>query len=378
MGGRIRILLMVPHLGGGGAERVMARVAAGLTGESLDVHLAVMTDDEPGAEPLPERVTLHRLECGRVRWAAWKMVRLIGRLRPDVVVSGMMHLSAAVLALRPLLPRGTRLVARVNTTVSRSIGGGVERRVYGWLMRGADGVICQTEAMAEDLSAHLGVSRSRIAVVANPVDMTGIRAEADRARGDRTRAQDEVQVLCAGRLSAEKGVDLLLEAWRILGDRLRQTGMECRLTILGEGAERARLEAMAARLGIAASVSFRGFVQDVSSWLGWADVYVQPSRYEGMPNALLEAAAAGVAVVTTPSSEGVVRLLRGEDGAWVAREIAADALAEAMAAAMSEVRRRRAANSDVFAHAWMGAFAQETALRQWEQCLREMCAERAR
>lgn len=376
--------MMVPHLGGGGAERVMARVAAGLRRDEFDVHFAVIAADEPGAESLPEWVTLHRLECGRARWAAWKTLRLIWHIQPDLIVTGMMHLSAVVLTLRlmlrPLMPRGTRIAVRVNTTVSQSIPGGLWRGIYALLMRRADRVICQTVAMAEDVSAYLGVSQDRIEVAPNPVDIARIRAEADRARRERTRLRDGIHVLCAGRLSAEKGADLLLEAWKMLRDRGDLTRTECRLVILGEGAERERLEAMAARLEIAASVSFGGFAQDVNRWLGWADVYAQPSRCEGMPNALLEAAAAGVALVATPSSAGVARLLRGDAGAWVAREIEAGALAEALLAAIDEVSKRRAENSEggLFAHEWMAEFAQEAALRRWEQCLREICAERER
>ena len=356
---RRRILLMAPHLGGGGAEQVMARVAAGVDRARFEVHVAVVTDDEPGAAQLPEWVTVHRLEAGRVRRAAPGVVRLIGRTQPEVVVPMMLHLSALVLALRPLLPRGTRLVPRVNTTVSRALTGGVERRVYGWLMQRADGVICQTEAMAEDVQAVLGVARAKTWVAANPVDVEGIRAAARRWAREGT--SEPVQVLSVGRLAKEKGMDLLLEAWA----RVASVDEHARLTIVGEGAERDRLEALRRRLGLEATVKMVGFEPEVARWLGWADVYVQPSRYEGMPNALLEAAAAGLALVTTPSSEGVVRLLDGCDGAWIAREPSSEALAEALSEAVQQAR----GGVGRLEHLFLEPFAQATALRAWEQCL---------
>ena len=379
-GRRTRLLMMVPHLGGGGAERVMARLAAGLARDAFDVHFAVFADDSPGAEALPEWVMLHRLEAGRVRWAAWKMLRLIWQVRPELIVTGMMHVSAMVLMLRPWMPRGTRIAVRVNTTVSRSMTGGLERRVYGLLLRRADGVICQSAAMAEDVIAHLGVDGSRVAVARNPVDVARICAEARVARQQRMEPRDGIHVVCVGRLSAEKGVDLLLDAWGLLIDRLGAEGTQMKLTIVGEGKERQRLEAMAARPGMAASVSFCGYAQDVSSWLGWADICVQPSRHEGMPNALLEAAAAGLALVATPSSEGVVELLRGDAGAWVASGINAEALADAMRMAIDAVWERRGARlgGDAFAHPFLEPFEHEAALQSWERCLKEICAEKRR
>ena len=361
---RRRILLMVPHLGGGGAERVMARVAAGVDAARFEVHLAVVTDDEPGATQLPEWVEVHRLEAQRVRRAAPGLVRLIGRIRPEVVVPGMMHLSALVLALRPLLPRGTRIAPRVNTSVSGALTGVAERRMYAWLMRGADAVICQSEAMARDVCAYLGVARAKMLVAENPVDVEGIRAEAWAARQRKPR-EGCVHVVCVGRLAREKGIDLLLEAWA----RVVERDARVRLTVVGEGAERDRLEAMRKRLGLEATVALAGFQSEIARWLGWADVYVQPSRYEGMPNAMLEAAAAGLALVTTPSSEGVVRLLRHREGAWIARERSSEALAEALTAAVRSARERMDAEATPYEHSFLEPFAQAAALRRWEQCL---------
>ena len=156
-------------------------------------------------------------------------------------------------------------------------------------------------------------------------------------------------------------MDLLLEAWA----RVAKQDGRMRLTVVGEGVERDRLEALRRRLGVEATVELVGFEPEIARWLGWADVYVQPSRYEGMPNALLEAAAAGLALVATPSSEGVVRLLRGSDGAWIARETSSEALADPL----SEAVRRVRSGAGRFEHGFLEPFAQAAALRAWEQCL---------
>ena len=91
-------------------------------------------------------------------------------------------------------------------------------------------------------------------------------------------------ILAIGRMTEQKGFDLLLDAFH--RSDLAQKGWH--LTILGEGPERSALEQQATKLGVADAVSLPGFV-DVGQWLGQSDIFVLSSRYEGFPNALMEA-----------------------------------------------------------------------------------------
>ncbi|MGA3136300.1 MAG: glycosyltransferase, partial [Terracidiphilus sp.] len=91
-----------------------------------------------------------------MRSGAFKLLQLIRRLKPDVILSGMFHLNFLVLLLRPLFPRGTRVLVRQNGTVSAALAfaglPGYTRLLYRVLYRRADRVICQTRAMAKDLA----------------------------------------------------------------------------------------------------------------------------------------------------------------------------------------------------------------------------------
>ena len=376
----IKILLLIPHLGGGGAEHVMATVAAGLAtslasgpdAAQFEVHLAVLAADGDGAPQLPEQVRVHRLATGRVRHAGLKLVRLVRAVQPDLVLSGMMHLNLLVLALQQWFPVRTRVGIRLNTTLSQAYPGAWTRWAHATLMRRADAVLCQSEAMADDAIRHLGISRERFRVVPNPVAVERIRQAVQvqrRSDGSSRYDRSGIRVLCVGRLAYEKGVDMLLEAWQRLpihdGDEL---------VILGEGRERATLEAISRSLGVEATVRFAGYMAETITELAAADVYVQPSRLEGMPNALLEAAAAGLPLVSTPCSAGVVELLRNADGVWLAETIQVDTLAAALRQAMDAVRARRTAenNNRQMEHEFLRPFEQEAALQTWSQCLLEM------
>ena len=179
MNRRPRVLLLIPHRGGGGAEQVMALVARGLSNEKYELHLGVMTQAHEGAEELPGWVTVHALDAPRVRAAAFRLLGLVRGLKPDLILSGMFHLNFLVLLLGPLFPRGTRVLVRQNGTVSAGLAAAslpwTTGLLYRLLYRHADGVICQTPAMAADIARQFGLPEGRLAVLPNPVDVDKIR-----------------------------------------------------------------------------------------------------------------------------------------------------------------------------------------------------------
>lgn len=331
---RIRVLLLIPHLGGGGAEQVTALLARGLSAEKYDLHLGLVTRNAASCV-LPRSVTVHALGARRVRSAALRLLLLVRRLRPQVMLCGMAHLNFLVLLLRPLFPRPVRVLVRQNATVSSALAADrtprFTRLLYCRLYRRADCVICQSRAMAGDLTAAIGLAPERLAVLPNPLDLERIRAA---RQAPSLWSGTGPRLLAVGRLAPEKGFDLLLEAFAAVRLRLP----DARLVIAGEGSERAALDALARRLRLDAAVRFAGRVDDPCLFFPGATLFVLPSRREGMPNALLEAAAGGLPLVALPASGSVVDFLAECPGAWVASQISAPALAEALLRALREFK----------------------------------------
>jgi glycosyltransferase involved in cell wall biosynthesis len=359
---RSRILLLVPHLGGGGAERVIAQLAQSLPRDCFDVHLGLVAQRDGLPDTLSSGVRVHRIGASRVLFGTFGLLRMIRRLRPDLILSGMFHLNFLVLLLRPLFPRHTRILVRQNgmfLAQQPNLGGFPMLRLYRATYPQAEGIICQTDAMAAEMTRLLG-SNARIHVLRNPVDVRGVRRTV--ARSARRWFGLGPHLLAVGRLSAEKGFDLLLDAFATI--RSRFPGAD--LTILGKGPEEKALRAQCESLGLTACVRFAGYVVEPASWFAGATLLVISSRQDAFPNALLESAAAGLPVVATPCSPGVTELLHGKSGVWLAREVSSDALAKSMQAALITLHP-----GERFRHSWLEPYDLQNAVAEYETLIQK-------
>lgn len=299
-------MCVLPSFAGGGAERVMLNLLAGLDRDGFDPSLIVLDGRGPLAHLAPADVAVHDLATPRLRQGLRRLICAIRTESPDALVSTFGHVNMALLACRGLLPKDTRIIARDANLPSLSLPSGPHPKLmklaYRLLSRRADIVLCSSARMAEEFAADFGVPRAKLEILPNPIAVAAMRKAAMRPVRQPGPGQ---RFVAAGRLTSQKGFDRLIDLFARAKD-------EAHLTIVGEGKQRAALEARAASLHLDGRVIFEGF--DPAPWplYAGADAFLLPSRWEGMPNAALEALACGTPVVATPESGGM-------------REIAADA-----------------------------------------------------
>jgi glycosyltransferase involved in cell wall biosynthesis len=175
-------------------------------------------------------------------------------------------------------------------------------------------------------------------------------------------------LLAVGRLVREKGFDLLLPALV----EVRRQFPAADLVIAGSGAEEATLKAQSLALGLDAAVCFAGHVAEPWSYFSPATLFVLSSRQEGMPNAMLEAAAAGLPIVALPACGGVVELLGGgQPGVWLAPEVSVHALADSLLMALQTLQP-----GERFAHSFIDEFQIESSMRRYESLIDQTLAKR--
>jgi glycosyltransferase involved in cell wall biosynthesis len=319
---RERIVQLIDGLGLGGAERVLVAYAPALARLGYDVEVVVLQDrgGNPLAEPLRSAgVPVHPLLVGHLR--RFDQVRgfLAGMrgLAPSLVHA---HLEfASTLGALHRLRTGVPLVATLHTLEKPE---GIDRdSARLWLMhkaleRAADRVICLT-ASAERAARESGLARARIDVLANGVDLAPFDAPPARSRAE-VRAAFGVPpgaplVVCVAVLRPPKGIDRLLEAF----PAVRAGAPGARLLVVGDGSERAALEARAAAPDLAGTVTFAGARDDVPDLLRAADLFVLPTLIDALPTVVIEAMAARLPVVASAVG-GIPDMVRdGEEGLLV-------------------------------------------------------------
>lgn len=239
-----------------------------------------------------------------------------------------------------------------------------------WLVRSTTPLVnvfvLNSRRIAHFAVAGEGVPPERIIYIPNGVDVALYANPISRAALCNMFGLPEHAVVIGsvGRLTRQKGFDVLLEAL----SRLNRG--EIHLILAGTGEEKERLHMQAYHLGIDKQVHLVGYRRDVPRWLGALDLYVQPSRFEGAPNALLEAMAASRPIVAT-DVDGNSELISDGTHGWLTPAESADALANAISDALanpSEARRR----GEMACERAVREFSLERMVDQWEEMF-EQC-----
>jgi glycosyltransferase involved in cell wall biosynthesis len=332
---QIKILFIIPSLGGGGAERVMVNLLRHIDRSKFKPLLAVVNlKSAVYLEELATDVELFDLNCDRVRYALPKIIRLIWRTKPQLVFSTLGHLNLWLAILQPLLPPKTHFLCRETTIVSVAIKieSDFYQKFWPWAYKTFynrfERIICQSKYMRDDMVASFDISADKIVVINNPVDIDRLRqmaAEPVSTNLFKIDGTPTINLVSAGRMVRVKGFDLLIEALAL------NANSSVFLTLLGEGPLLEELKTLAQQRGIASQIRFVGYQKNPYAFFAQADAFVLSSRHEGFPNVVLEAIACGTPVIATPAVGGVREILDNMDNCLIAQSINAESLAIALA-----------------------------------------------
>ena len=333
-----RISILLPDLGGGGAERLHVNLANKWINKGLKVEFALMTKQGVLLGSLDEKISVTDLRASRARSLLVPLARYLRRTRPDVVITAMWPLTSISIVAWILAGRPGRLF--VSDHCQLSISSVEETRTPRWLIGNsirftyplASGVIAVSQGVKQDMCSLGHLDPSTVQVIYNPtaVGVPMLRGS-DLERASLWNEGFNHHILSVGSLKRQKDHATLLQAFALL-----PKSMGAKLTILGEGSLRGELEGLVLDLGLGNKVAMPGFVLDPYPWYQTADLFVLSSRWEGFGNVIVEALECGIPIVSTDCPSGPSEIL--EDGRLGRLVPIQDpfALADAMARSLSE------------------------------------------
>jgi glycosyltransferase involved in cell wall biosynthesis len=218
----------------------------------------------------------------------------------------------------------------------------------------ADVVTANSRGAIETMKSF--VSSEKLVYVPNPVIIPTCSAETNERRKI---------ILYVGRLVKQKGADILIQAFA----RIFHQISDWRLEIVGDGPMMYELEGLVDRLGIQSKVTFHGHKTNVHDFYRQASIFALPSRYEGTPNALIEAMCWGLPVVTSDASPGPLELVRQEYNGLIFPSENTNAMADALLELATNKRKRKQMNLN--SRKESRRFELESAMREWEKVLFE-------
>jgi glycosyltransferase involved in cell wall biosynthesis len=367
------LAIFIPSYAGGGGERIALFLSRALADAGLRVDLVVARGHGPlRDEPLPG---VTKVELGAITeiLAAPAWVRYLKRARPRCAMS-MIHTANFTSGIGALFVPEVPVIVNLRIALQCDpaaqwwfrgwFGFGPERVVY----RRAARVVGVSRGLADEAAELFDVPPHKVLSIPNP----------RRSREARHEIAPEHEplfakpvVLGVGRLAPQKDFAMLLRAFAELGAR-----RDLNLVILGEGPERASLEAQAQKHGLAGRVFFPGLVPNSEAYARRARVFALSSRNEGFPGALIEALEAGAAIVSTDCPFGPREVLDGERFGRLVPVGDVKRFAAALQAELdepdvgSEARREERAE-------WLERFEPEVITAQYLSLVQEVIAETA-
>jgi glycosyltransferase involved in cell wall biosynthesis len=323
-----KIMFVLPSLDGGGAERVMLTLIEHIDREKFE-PIFVLTKKEGRyvhvLDTLPPMEVID-LDAPQARYAIKKLAKLIWKKKPDIVFSTLGYLNLLIALIRPFFSNKIKFISRESNTVSIENKQEKYPKLFDWLYKKVYNnfnlIITQSRYMRDDLVNNFKTKNEKIVVIYNPVNIEDITKKSQVIRSG-IYPKQKINLLAVGRLSAQKGFDVLIEAMSYLDDRFH-------LTILGEGDDEAIHREWVKELGCQEKITMQGFVDNPYVYMKNADLFVLSSRYEGLPNVVLESNVCGTPCVAFNTPGGTAEVIEDGKTGLLVEEFSASALAKAI------------------------------------------------
>lgn len=317
---KVKVALFIPNLEGGGAERVIVTLANQFYKKGYSVDLVLVRAVGPYLMDVDNGVNIISLDASKNSYSLFPFIKYLRRERPEAVLSTLLIVNIVAVLAKIISGVNTKIVLReaINASADQQFKKGKAERYLGllrkWALKKADVIISPSFGVKSDLILNLGIQESSIEVIYNPIDIERVVSESFKPDSlIELFDLGKPVILGMGRLNGQKNFDLLIRSFHLISNKC-----DAILLILGEGNERKPLEELIEKLDLNTRVFLPGFVSNPFVYLRLSSVFVLSSRYEGMPNALIQAAIFQKPIVSTDCPSGPSEILNnGEFGCLV-------------------------------------------------------------
>ena len=330
------VLIFIQN-GLGGAERVQIEIASMLLKDGWDVKFCMIGYENNNKikrfypDGTEQSEIIIKSQLGLLK----DIYKTIKDAHPDVVFASAMHLNQRILLLSPFFPSIKFIVRNENYlyTVPR-----LKRISLAATYRMADAIISQTEEMEDELVA-IGLKKDKIHTVYNPINESQIKSKADESSP--FPIDNKVRYVAAGRFAYQKGFDILVDAFALVA----RENPDSELYIIGDTSHNngdvfLQLKRAVTDHKLSEKVFFTGFKENPYPYISNGDVFVLSSRYEGLPNALIEALFLKRPCAATSCIPIISRIISEGQNGYLARPNNTSELADAMlkASKLTEIK----------------------------------------
>lgn len=340
---RKKIAFVLPNLLAGGTQRVIINLANEMNHEKYEIFLVVINKSNAvyGNKSYKEKkfidlvdrekVKYINLNQKGVKWSTFKLRKTLKQIKPDIVFSSLSYVNLYIAFIKPFLPSKIVYIARESNTLSvkhyHLNAPKYLNRLYRMFYPKFDKIICQSNDMYVDLVDNFSISKEKLIIINNPIDVNKTELKVDNPiKFD----PNYKHIVCVGHLSYQKGHDFLVESlakiklenWNchFIG---RDSGMKEKIDLFIEKNPK-----------IADKIFIHGFQSNPFNYLANADVFVLSSRFEGFPNVLLEAGALGIPLVAFDNPGGMAEIINDEKIGLLAKSNDSDDLAKKIESAL--------------------------------------------
>lgn len=341
MSDKNKILFLIPNLGKGGAERILAHLLNHLNRDLFSLGCIFYNDKH--VHPIPSDVVVFNINLPDTKNIANKLVRYLFRImkmreiianyKPHCLMSFLEN-TPAILSVRFLRLKPIIIISQHNPLEMES---GIKRLLAKIFYSYTDRIIAVSQGLRTDIEKTCSIKPESISVIHNPIDILAINKLIKEPISELTWFNENIPVvITAGRLIPQKGQQYLLNAFALL-----KKNVPARLIILGEGPEELQLKQLAQLKQIDAQISFLGYQVNPFKFIARSSVFVLSSIFEGFGNVLVEAMACGVPVISTDCPVGPREIIRNGLNGILVPPKNIELLAEAMFALLSSKKERQ-------------------------------------